>query len=318
MSKNLILLVLMVIITACNNSQKNGNASLLEQNSRIKENRNCNYIKDYYPLIYTAEVEYYLGNYQKAFDLYRKAFEACEPKNTPLNYEMSKFAELATRLGKSDLALDLIERTLRNGTILKAYENDSLYYELFQSERGKKLVQDYENIREKYVAGLDLELRREIQEMIVADQKYRRINGSDAANLRKADSIDAIHAKRLIELFEEVGYPNEALIGGMAIDWKSSDVQTLLLHTEDSIRMNYFVPKLKKFVQGGSTPPLVLGAILDQYHIYNKDPQMYGTYSSENGGYAEMIDREMVDRNRKSIGLPPLAVQEKLDSLKGY
>ena len=307
-----------VITTACNDSPTNGYTSLLGQNQGIKENRNCNYIEDYYPLIYTAEVEYYLRNYQRAFDLYRKAFKACEPKNTPLNYEMSKFAELATRLGKSELALDLIERTLRNGTILKTYENDSLYYELLQSERGEKLVQDYESIREEYLTGLNLELRKEIQEMTAADQMYRRSQANFAAKKELVDSIDEVHEKRLIEIIEEFGYPDEKLIGGFAVDWSKADIVTLVLHTDDSIRMNYFVPKFKEFVKEGTIPPLHLGVVVDQYYNYNGEPQIYGTYSSERGGYATMIDREMVDRNRRSIGLPPLTVQEKLDSLKGY
>jgi|SRR5699024_7351978 len=75
----------------------------------------CNYITDYYPKIYKAEIQYQLQNYQKAFKLYQEAFNSCKPKNTPVYYEMHKYAELAAILGKEKLALDYIEKNLKMG-----------------------------------------------------------------------------------------------------------------------------------------------------------------------------------------------------------
>jgi len=94
------------------------------------------------------------------------------------------------------------------------------------------------------------------------------------------------------------------------------DVGLLLLHTKDSIRMNYFVPKVKEFVKKGLAPPRTLGTMIDQYYLYNGKPQIYGTYGARGGGYANMIDNlKKVDSNRISIGLPPLELKEKKDSL---
>ena len=94
------------------------------------------------------------------------------------------------------------------------------------------------------------------------------------------------------------------------------DIGLLLVHTDDSIRMNYFVPKLKGFVENGYSHPRILGNIIDQYYLYNNEPQIYGTYKTRDGVYSDMIpDLKKVDSNRLSIGLPPLRLKEKKDSL---
>lgn len=57
--------------------------------------------------------------------------------------------------------------------------------------------------------------------------------------------------------------------------------------------------------------------MIDQYYLYNAEPQIYGTYQAQAGGYATMIeDLKQVDSNRISIGLPPLTLKEKKDSLR--
>lgn len=159
-----------------------------------------------------------------------------------------------------------------------------------------------------------MELREELITMRYNDQLYRR--SRDNNDMAKMDSIDSIHEKRLIELFEQGIYPNDEMVGSYSIDNTSTDVSILLLHTRDSIRLNYFVPKVKEFIKNGKGSPLALGNMLDQYHLYNDQPQIYGTYTAREGGYAEMIpDLKKVDSNRVSIGLPPLALQEKRDSI---
>ena len=56
--------------------------------------------------------------------------------------------------------------------------------------------------------------------------------------------------------------------------------------------------------------------MIDQYYLYNDEPQIYGTYQAQSGGYATMIDNlKKVDSNRISIGLPPLELKERKDSI---
>ena len=84
----------------------------------------CNYIKDYYPKIYEAELNYNEKNYQKAFELYSEAFISCELKNTVGKYEMDKFAEVSAILGKEKIALNFIQKNIEQGMLLRSFLNN--------------------------------------------------------------------------------------------------------------------------------------------------------------------------------------------------
>jgi hypothetical protein len=278
----------------------------------MRQTSKCNYITDYYQLIYKADIEFETNNFQKAFDYYQKAFNTCTPKNSIGYHEIIKFAEVCVVLKKNKLAIVYLELAINNGILLGMIQEKQVFTELLNSKAGLKLVERYDSLRSQYVKGIDLSLRTEIQNMMALDQRYR-LNDPD---WDKQDSIDDINTIRLIEIFEAYGYPNETILGNSSIDKKYTTVEVLLLHTDDSIRMNYFVPKLLEFIQGGSCPPYILGMIIDQYYLYNDKPQIYGTYRGKVAPYANMItDLKQVDKNRLSIGLPPLVLQEKKDSL---
>ena len=273
----------------------------------------CDYITDYYQTIYQAELEYELKNYERAFELYQSAFNTCTPINTITYYEIEKYAKVCSILGHNKLALDFIELDLKNGYLLKWLLQDSSYSKVFATEKGKKLIANYDNIRADYLKGVNLELRKEIQEMNRLDQLYR--NGQYQEN--KQDSIDKINTSRLMEIIEQFGYPNDRVIGNYSVDQSNTDIVTMLLHTSDSIRMSYFVPKLKEYVKAGVCSPKSLGQVIDQFYLYNGQPQIHGTYEAQNSKYANMIDdRKQVDKNRISIGLPPLELDERIDSIK--
>ena len=292
-----ILLLLSIIIFSC----------------ATEEKTTCNYITDYYPTIYKADIEFRMGNYGEAFALYRDAFNSCEAKNTSTYYELSNFTESSAILEKYDITYEYSKKTIQNGIELSSFENNPNFEEFLLSDYGKKFIAEYDSLRQEFIDNADLELRDELTAMRTADQLYRN-QGSDA-DWTKQDSIDKLHEERLFEIFETIGYPTDKIVGPHTMDYKV-DVNLLLLHTDDSIRMHYFVPKVKEFVKNGTAPPRSLGTMIDQYHLYNGEPQIYGTYEAQEGGYANMIDNlEKVDSNRISIGLPKLELKEKKDSL---
>jgi hypothetical protein len=273
----------------------------------------CNYITDYYQTIYQAELAYELKKYDRAFELYQSAFNTCTPINTYTYNEIGKYVEICLILGHDKQALDFIELDLKKGNELKWKLEDPVYSKIFSTEDGKKLIANYDNIRSEYLKGINLELRKEIQEMSRLDQLYR--TGQYQEN--KQDSIDKINTNRLREIFEQFGYPNDEVIGSYSVDRMNTDIITMLLHTSDSIRMSYFVPKLKEYVKAGVCSPKTLGQVIDQFYLYNNQPQTHGTYQAKNSRYANMIDdRKQVDKNRISIGLPSLELDERIDSIK--
>ena len=269
------------------------------------ENRRttCDYINEYYPKVYKAQLNYNQKNYKKAFDLYTLAFESCEPKNTVGNYEMNKYAETAAILGKKKIALDFIERNLNHGMLLRYYTNNPNFFEVLKTERGKKIISNYDSLRKRYLENINIELRNEIQKMIKEDQAHVR-------EQEKRNAVFKKNTKRLIEIFETIGYPGEDIVGPYNVDFQNADITILLLHTSDSIRVNYFIPKLEQYVKNGTCDPKTLGAVIDNYHLFNDDPQIIGTYEKRE---ENMIpDTNQVNKNRIKIGLPTLGMDKKL------
>lgn len=275
-----------------------------------KKKTDCNYITDYYPNTTKAEFEFYLGNYEKAFNYYQKAFENCDAIRIGLHYDTDNFAKVCAKLDKDDLALDYIEKTIEKGGMLNGFQSDSSFVDILKTSRGKKIIADYDNKREEYIKSLNMDLRTEIQEMIEIDQ--RLVNKQ-----RERDSVFKVNDLRLVEIFNELGYPNEQVVGNYAIDFTNANPFILLLHTDDSIRINYFIPKVKEFVKNGKCEPNTLAGIYDNLALFNKEPQTHGTFKNGKGGYANMLsDISKVNANRKEIGLPSLEMTRKIDSLK--
>ncbi|OAB81685.1 hypothetical protein [Cochleicola gelatinilyticus] len=272
----------------------------------------CNYITDYYQSIYKADYEFQIKNYEKAFEFYQMAFKSCEPITTPTYNEIGKFAETTAILKKYDLTLEYAKKLILSGRELTIYQNNPNFNEFMTSKYGQLLEQDYDKLREQFMENVDFNLRHELIAMKAADQKYRVNRNIYENNRDKQDSIDKVHEKRLIELFESIGYPNNETYGPFSLDHNHIDIGLFLLHTDDSIRMNYFVPKVKEFVKNGKATPRTLGTMIDQFYLYNGEPQIYGTYTKQDGGYENMIDDlKKVDSNRISIGLPPLDLKDK-------
>lgn len=292
-----ILLFLLLIISGC----------------AAEKESDCNYITDYYPTVYKADIEFVTGNYQKAFSLYQEAFNSCEAKNTTTINELNNFTESSAILKNYKVTYEFGKKMIKNGIELNRFQNNSNYEEFLQSNYGKKFISEYDKLRKEFINKADLKLRDELIAMRSADQQYRS-QGQDA-DWPRQDSIDKLHEERLIQIFESVGYPTDRIVGPHTMDHRV-DVGLFLLHTKDSIRMNYFVPKIKEFVKNGTAPPQTLGTMIDQYHLYKGKPQIYGTYKAQGGGYAYMIDDlQKVNSNRISIGLPPLDLKKRKDSL---
>jgi tetratricopeptide (TPR) repeat protein len=274
----------------------------------------CDYITNYYQKLYQADVEFEIENYKKAFEIYQEAFNSCKPINTEGYNELTNFAETCAILGKNALAIEYIKKQIARGYEIKWFQQNENFDKIFASEEGKKLISEYDYLRNMALSKINLSLREEIKQMKIEDQKYR--NDNFKVNINNQVEIDTYNTNRIIEIFNEFGYPDETVIGSYAVDQAPVHISGMLLHTSDSIRMNYFVPKLTEFVKRGTCSPSTLGNIIDQYYLYNDQAQVYGTYHARGGGYANMIDNlKKVDSNRISIGLPPLELKEKKDSI---
>lgn len=294
-----------VIIVACNFTSKNNNSRT--------SSAQCNYIKEYYQLIYQADVSFLKKDYKACLSSLTKAFNSCNPIEMPMYYEISTAARCSALLRKKDMCFQFLEEAILKGATLEMFEKEEIFRKIMEDERWEKLKYEYPKMREKYLKSINLNLRQEIIKMIEDDQLYRTSNNKE--NLIRQNIIDSLNTLKIVEIFNKYGYPNEKIIGNYTIDNKDVDISSLLLHTKDSIRIAYFIPKLREFVETGASSPSTLGVVIDQYQLYNGLPQIYGTYRSRNGTMAQLLNQEKLDSLRTSIGLPPIQLQTERDSL---
>lgn len=149
---------------------------LLITSCQKEKNTEYDYIANYYQKIYKADFEYQTENYQKAFDLYQDAFNSCPPINTPIYNELVNFAQTCAILRKNELAIEFIKKKIERGYEIKWLQQNEKFHKVFVTEQGKKLVSDYDNLRQKALSKINLSLREEIKQMKIEDQKYRNAN----------------------------------------------------------------------------------------------------------------------------------------------
>ncbi|WP_340066903.1 hypothetical protein [Ascidiimonas aurantiaca] len=147
---------------------------------------------------------------------------------------------------------------------------------------------------------IDTLLREKILKLKYLDQEVRR-NTSEEIRIKLIDSVNLEVEKFLIDIFSRNIFPNEHIIGNHTIDKNPAvNIDVLLLHTRDSIRLNYFIPRINSFVEEGKCLPSIYCEMIDQYQIYNDKEQIYGTYN-----FNELNAKEY-NSIRKKAGLPSL------------
>lgn len=287
----------LLLLTGCQKDQEN----------------DCDYIKDYYPKIYQADYAFDTKNYQKAYQLYQEAFSHCKPLSTPDYDEIGKFTKASAAVKDYKTTLKYAKLLISMGKDLNFFENWSIFQDFLDSKSGQYLYDNYNYLKDQYKAKTNLALRQKIIDIIKEDKQYYTDSNISP---QKRDSIDQVHKKKLKDVFEKYGYPNTSVIGLYAIDNKNTNLADVLLHIRDSSRIKYFIPKLRKFVKEGQTPPRILGNLVDQYRLYQGLPQKFATFVQPNSSSSQPSqDLKQIDKDRVSIGMPTLEMEEKKDSL---
>ena len=89
------------------------------------EDSECNYITDYYQLVYDAQLEYLKENYDSAYLLLKEAKAKCELLNQPETRETVVYAALCARKGFYDEAFHHLEKVLKDGFKLEYLEHNN-------------------------------------------------------------------------------------------------------------------------------------------------------------------------------------------------
>jgi hypothetical protein len=159
----------------------------------------------------------------------------------------------------------------------------------------------------------DPKLRDEILNMVAEDQKARP--GGPAhilspAELAERNRVDTLHAKRVREIINDVGWPGISLVGTNA-----AEGMWLLVQHFDLADQDQYLPLMEKAVARKEALPENFVYLVDRVRLLHDQKQLYGTqYIPLKEGEsmrAPLEDPDHVDERRESVGLPPLLEYEK-------
>lgn len=263
--------------------------------------KNANYIP-YYLKVYEADSLFVVKNYSNSYEILDSLFKKFEPINLTETNEYLYYIKLSIKLKKKINKENVFKLYNKYGYSdeLIEYDEDLKFY---NNSNGNILNINFKNSRKAYLNSINLSLRDSINIMKIKDQKYR--NKDYNKNIKFQDSIDKQNEKILANYFDKNLFPNEKLFGGFSIDNKSINIGSLLLHTKDSIRKKYFMPKTLEFIKKGEALPRYYGNMTDQNLLYNGFEQKYGTYNTQSLKNSKLTKKEF-NKNRKTIGLPSI------------
>lgn len=261
--------------------------------------RNANYIP-YYLKVYEADSLFIEKEYQSSY----KILDSLQKINGLLN--INNYNEYITYI-KNKIVL---KSTVSDVEFLKIFslgipiefvKSDSILSVQF-NKKSDSYQKQYSKKREEFLSKINYDLREDVIKMKFNDQLFRKNNGYQK-NKNLQDSLDLVNQNKLLLIFEKYGFPNEKTIGSYDIDNSDVSITAILLHTKDSIRVNFFLPEILKFVKKGEADPLIYASLMDQYMLYNGEPQIYGSFENSKIG-------TKVNEKRRSIGLPVLGYEK--------
>lgn len=261
----------------------------------------CDYIKDYYQLVYEAEISYLQNDFNKAYDLLKQAEKNCELLNQPSVYEIPVLAELSLKRGKYEEALYYVELAFTKGIHVSYFEDNPEYEGITKIEGWAALKQKSQKIYNEWYSKLNLDLRNELAEMIREDQRVRQGKSQYNEELREVDDYNETRFK---EILAEYGYPNEQIIGNYNIDEKTVNPDVFAFHIKD---IDYFKPMFLEYVRCGKAPVTLYASLIDSYDRRN-GVFTYGIYSNITPEYID--DYENLDQRRINAGLRPYKMEK--------
>jgi len=271
--------------------------SSLKQKEKLKDYRK------YYLEIYKADSLALIGKYENSFNILDSLFKIYEPTNAPPYYEYNTYLKVS-HLSKKNISKKKVNSLIANyGFDIKTFDVKTypVLNKVFEESNISK--KNYHKYRKKYLDKIDTLLREKVLKLKYLDQEARR-NTSEKIRIKLMDSIDLEVEKFLTDIFSRNIFPNEHIIGNHTIDKNPAvSIGVLLLHTRDSIRLNYFIPRINLFVEEGKCLPSIYCEMIDQYQLYNDKEQIYGTFN------INQLNAKEYNSIRKKVGLPSLEYQ---------
>lgn len=272
------------------------------------QSKKCNYIEDYYPLVYRGQLSYLKKQNDSAYFYLKQAEKNCGLLYNSRTNEIGILADLETEKKNYSNAFKYIRMLLENGNKFSDIEEDETFKSLKSKNNWQKLKSESDLIYKNWYQHLNLDLRNEIVKMTDEDQRVRTTKVSK----EEFERIDSINENRFKEIFKTYGYPTQNLIGNWSLDQKNADVLLFAFHFKD---IEYFKPLFFDFVKNGQAEPELYAGLIDS-HDRNRGIFTYRIYSNLTDEQIE--DLPNLDKRRVSVGLRPWKMELEYIKLRGF
>lgn len=260
----------------------------------------CDYIKDYYQLVYQAEISYMQNDFDNAYKFLKQAEQNCELLNQLGVYEINMLAEISLKKGLEKDVLFYVEKALHQGFTIDYFESYPDFEGITEIKGWKELKEKSQQIYDDWYSNLNLDLRNELVRMISEDQRVRQGKSQYDDEMKE---VDDYNEKRFKDILVEFGYPNEQIIGNYNIDQTSVNVDLFAFHIKD---IDYFKPVFLEYVRCGKAPATLYASLIDS-HDRRRGMFTYGIY--QNVTPEQIEDFENLDERRINAGLRPYEME---------
>lgn len=287
------LVLLSFIVISCKSKSFQENKTSL-----LQEQKEVNYIP-YYLKVYQADSLYLIGNYERSYQILDSLFKKYEPLNTDNYAEYSNYLTSSLKSGHLDKLKDKVIYGLVNFGNVQTYHKDSYQMYLDLRENCGITRDEEDSLKAIYNSRLNVELRAMIVDMFKRDQDVRLENVNESV-----EKIDNENRIKINAIFKEYGFPNKKLVGSGYSSQYRFNLETLIIHQPDSVRLKY-LPVFFDAVKKGYIDPEPYAAIYDRVQLDKNLHQYYGTFLCDSSGEMCLLSNpKKIDSIRYSIGLP--------------
>lgn len=267
----------------------------------------CNYITDYYQLVYAAQIDFFEENFESAYQKLKKAETNCNLIN--IANEQILLAVLSEKFEKKEEAFNYLENLLVKGFPFEELEKKIYITSLKKYPEWKILKEKSKKYQEDFNKKVDHDLQEELVELNNYYDELRRPNYHQSIKKK----LDSLIENRLKIMLTTKGYPVPSLIG--YVDSDKHDIIKLLTRVKDT---TYFKQVLLGYIRRGKGHPYSIGALIDAKYLGVPDSVLkarfiYGFASNMDSTYIK--DFRNVDERRISIGLRPWKLRARLMEL---
>lgn len=255
-----------------------------------------NYITYYNKINEIDSIYRIAGKPELAIKKYDILFKDYSPKNQEYIEEYETYIKLSENhhldFGGKKSLYRLISLIAPSGDKYKKYLSLFQKYRIDEKEVRQEVSRYKNNLNHKLIDSLT-----------IACQRDKETNRRDLIIMQKNDNKNL---NLFLQIFDRYGYPSEKKVGTAGNDGEPLITATILSHLI-CLDYNKIYPRLLEYLKTGEIPPRMFALIVDKYYLCTENKHYYnisGTSSHE--------DSLMINRRRKTIGLPSLIHYSKI------